>query len=94
MSLRNILAELGHLQPPTQIVTDNSTTTAFANKTMQMKRSKSWDMHLHWLRDRETREHFNVIWERGLDNRVDYFTKHHPTVHHRIQRKNYIRDKV
>ena len=94
VSLRNILKELGHEQPPTPIITDNSTTTGFVHKTMQMKRSKSWDMHLHWLRDREARNHFDVMWEKGLDNKVDYFTKHHPTVHHRAQRPNYIRDKV
>ena len=52
-----------------------------------MKCSKSWDMHLHWLGDRETRERFNDILKKGLDNRVDDFTKHHPTVYHRVQRK-------
>ena len=34
VSLRNILKELGHEQPPTPIITDNSTTTGFVHKTM------------------------------------------------------------
>ena len=57
-----------------------------------MKRSKSWDMNMHWLRGREEREHFRVQWKKGIDIAADYFTKHHPTVHHRGERKKYIRD--
>ena len=57
-----------------------------------MKRSKSWDMNMHWLRNREEREHFKVQWDKGTNNAVDYFTKHHPTVHHRSEQKKYIRD--
>ena len=92
VSLRNILIQLGHPQPPTTINTDNSTTVGFTNKTMQMKRSKSWDMNMHWLRNREERKHFKVQWAKGSNNAVDYFTKHHPTVHHRSERRKYIRD--
>ena len=48
----HLLQSIGHDQSsPTRIRTDNSTTMGFVNKNMQMKKSKLWDMKLHWLRD-------------------------------------------
>ena len=80
--------------PPTPIRTDNSTSAIYVNKNMQMRHSKAWDMQLHWLRDKENKEFFNVFWDRGPNNGADYFTKHHPIVHHRRIRmtRKYIRD--
>ena len=49
-------------------------------------------MNLHWLRDRENRKQFKVSWKKGSENGADYFTKHHPTVHHRKTRPKYVRD--
>jgi len=57
-----------------------------------MKKSKSWDMNLHWLRDKEVQKYFKIFWEKGSGNGGDYFTKHHPTIHHRTQRGRYVRD--
>ena len=86
---------MGHKQmAPTPIKTDNSTATGFVNNNMQMKKSKTWDMHLHWLRDKEKQNFFNVFWDKGSNQGADYFTKHHPTIHHRRIRDSfqYIRD--
>ena len=86
---------MGHKQhAPTPLKTDNSTAAGYVNNNMQMKRSKTWDMHLHFLRDREKQNFFKVFWEKGAANGADYFTKHHPTVHHRNirQSKQYVRD--
>jgi hypothetical protein len=94
--LRHILEQLGHKQfQPTPIKTDNSTSAGYVNKNMQMKKSKTWDMHLHWLRDKEKQKYFNVFWDKGSNNYADYFTKHHPIIHHRRIRneRTYIRDK-
>jgi len=38
IQIRRILTGLGHLQPPTTVVTDNSTATAFVNTTMKTKK--------------------------------------------------------
>ena len=57
-----------------------------------MKKSKSWDMRYHWLRDRETQGQFNIYWKPGEENNADYWTKHHPIIHHRNMRKKYIMD--
>ena len=83
---------MGHSQTPTPIQTDNSTSAGFTNLNMQLKKSKSWDMNLHWLWDRENQKQFKVYWKRGKNNGADYFTKFHTTVHHRKMRGRYIQD--
>ena len=96
LPIRHILTELGHPQlKPTPIKTDNSTAQGYVNKNMQMKRSKTWDMHLHWLRDKEKQKYFSVYWDKGSNNYSDYFTKHLPAIHHCYIRNTqmYIRDK-
>jgi hypothetical protein len=50
--LRVTLTELGHIQPPTPLRTDNSTAFGILNETMKQKRSKAMDMRYHWLTDR------------------------------------------
>ena len=80
--IRHILTQLGHKQPPTPLKTDNSTTAGFVNNNIHQKRSKSWDMKYHWLRDRQTQGQFNIYWDKGSNNHADYFTKHHPTKYH------------
>ena len=91
IAIRNLLQQMGHYQPSTIIRTDNSTTTGFANNNIQMKRSKSWDMNLHWLRDKEFLKQFKILWGKGEHNGADYFTKHHSIKHHRLTRSDYVR---
>eukprot|EP00957_Ditylum_brightwellii_P179828 13698700-Ditylum_brightwellii.AAC.1 len=57
---------------------------------MHIKRSKSWDMQWHWLREATTRKALEIFWDKVSRNDVDYFTKNHPPAHHRIKRKRYI----
>ena len=80
---------IGHPQPPTPIKTDNSTTAGCVNINIQQKRSKSWDMRFHWLRDKETHKKMHVYWGKGINNKASYYVKHHLTKHHlRIRRRN------
>ena len=64
---------------------------------MHQRKSKTWDMRYYWLRDNETKNNIKVYWKRGKDekdpNRADYHTKHHPTVHHRGVRSDYVLDR-
>ena len=46
-------AGLDHPQPLTPLKSDNSTTTGFVNNNMHQRRSKSWCMRHHWLRDKQ-----------------------------------------
>jgi hypothetical protein len=88
--IRIALEELGHVQPPTPLKTDNSTATAFVHSSMKQKRSKSWDMRYHWLRDRLLQKQLRIYWDKGSNNDADYFTKHHPPKYHLMMRSKYI----
>ena len=87
--LRICLEELGHPQPPTPIQTDNSTAAGIANESVKQKRSKAIDMRFYWIRDRVRQGQFLVYWKKGILKKADYFTKHHPTSHHRAIRSSY-----
>ena len=78
-----IIISMRHLQLPTPITIDTTTTTCFVHNNMVMKSSKSWDMILYWLRDKEVQTYFNIQREKGSTNKGDYFTKHHSIIHHR-----------
>ena len=90
IALRTLLREMGHPQLPTRIKTDNKTANSFVHASMRVKRSKSWDMRYHWLREAAVRAILNIYWDKGSNNDADYFTKHHPPAHHRLQRSRYI----
>jgi hypothetical protein len=77
------LTELGHTQPPTHIITDNSTAYDIMNKTIKQKRSKAMDMQYHWLADRVRQKQFDVFLRPGGENIADYHTKHHSAQHHK-----------
>ena len=80
--IRAALEEMGHPQPPTAIVVDNSTASGIANKTVKQRRSKAMDMRFCWVQDRTEQRQFQVHWRKGAQNLADYFTKHHPARYH------------
>jgi hypothetical protein len=84
--LRVTLTELGHIQPPTPLRTDNSTAFGILNETIKHKRSKAMDMRYHWLTDRVGQKQFYVYWRPGRENLGDYHTKHHSAQHHKDMR--------
>ena len=92
LPIHHLLIAMKHPQLPTPIATDNTTTTGFVHNNMITKRSKFLNMNLHWLRDKEVQKYINIHWKKGSGNGRDYFTKHHPTIHHRQQRSRYVRD--
>ena len=72
-----ILNCMGHPQKPTKIKTNNSTVNSFVHATTHMKRSKTWDMRYHWLREKITKKMLDIYWDKGSNNHADYFTKHY-----------------
>ena len=88
--LRRALAEMGHPQPPTTAVTDNSTAEGLINNSMTPKRAKTYDQRFNWLECREAQKQFNIIWRRGKDNRADYHSKTHPIHVYKDKRNNYV----
>jgi hypothetical protein len=87
---RIILEELGHKRPPTPIQTDNAMADAIINGKVQPRRTKAMDMRFHWLRDREWQQQFRIYWRPGKMNYADYWTKHHPELHHRNMPKEFL----
>jgi hypothetical protein len=81
--LRVTHTELGHIQPPTPLRTDNSTAFGILNKT---KKTKAMDMRYHWLTDRVRQKKIDVHWRPGHENLGDYHTKHHSAQHHKDMR--------
>jgi hypothetical protein len=80
------LTELGHIQPPTPLRTDNSTAFGILNETIKQKRSKVMDMRYHWLTDRVRQKQFDVYWRPGRENLGEYHTQHHAAQHHKYMR--------
>jgi hypothetical protein len=73
--LRNILSALHIPQPTTDVITDNAVAYGIATDTIKQKRSRSVDIHFHWLRDQVRLGRFAVHWEEGTKNLADYQTK-------------------
>jgi hypothetical protein len=84
--LRVTLTEVGHIQPPTPLRTDNSTAFGILNETKKQKRSKEMDIRYHWLTYRVRQKQFDVYWCPGRENLSDYHTKHHSAQHHKDMR--------
>jgi len=90
--IRTALEEMRHPQPPTPMVTDNSTAKGIATDSVKQKQSKAMDMRFYWIRDRVRQGQFHVYWNPGKRNKADYFTKHHPAKHHQAIRSAYLHD--
>ena len=90
IAIRQALEGLGHKQERTIVKTDNTTAEGFCKKTMREKKSKTWDMRYNWLRDEVVKKQFKIIWDKGVNNMGDYFTKDHPPTVHKEKRKDYI----
>ena len=90
--LRISLEEMGHPQPKTPAVTDNTTAHGLISKTMISKRAKSYDMRFNFLKCREAQQQFDLIWKRGGVNRADYQSKKHLTKNYIEKRSDYVVD--
>ena len=88
--LRTALEEMGHPQPPTPIMTDNTTANGIVNDTVKQRRSRAIDMRFYWLKDRCQQGHFQVYWRPREENYGDYHTRHHPVEHYKDMRKYYL----
>ena len=81
---------MGYSQGTTLVIIDNSTANSFVHSEMRVQRSKRRDMKFHWLRDWSAHKQFNILWDKGIRNMMDYFTKHHLPSHHKVKRHKYI----
>ena len=73
---------MGHAQPWTPIQTNNSTAHGVLTNIILPNALKAMNMRLHWLQCRNAQGQFRYYWRPGPSNKADYWTKHHPPVHH------------
>eukprot|EP00957_Ditylum_brightwellii_P024004 1809984-Ditylum_brightwellii.AAC.2 len=71
---------MGHPQPPTLVMTDNSAAGGILNKTVKQKRTQAIDMRTTLL----------SIGDPGTENFGDYHTKHHSAAHHKCMCQYYL----
>jgi hypothetical protein len=90
ISMRHMLEELGHPQPPTPMQTDNKTAHDLLTKEIMPKALKAMDMRFHWLRCCKAQGQSRYCWRPGTQNLADYFTKHHPASHHKANRPTFL----
>jgi hypothetical protein len=91
--IRVTLEEMGHTQPaPTPVTTNNITAQGLTLGTMTPKASKSNDQRFHWLKCRNAQRQFKYLWRKGILNRADYASKHHPARHHQNVHPFYVFD--
>eukprot|EP00957_Ditylum_brightwellii_P030880 2339864-Ditylum_brightwellii.AAC.1 len=65
---------MGHLQPPTIVITDNSTADGIVNGCANQHRTWAMDMRFYWRRERIKQGHYLVMWQPGDTNLADYLT--------------------
>ena len=49
--MRTALAEMGHLQPPTPVATDNTEADSIVNRAAKQNIYRAIDMRFYWVRD-------------------------------------------
>ena len=91
--LQQVLHEMGHVQPCTPVLTDNTTAEGVINNRIQPKCTQAMDMRFHCFRDQEVQGQFKFLWKPGKTNLIDYFTKHHPLAHHINVRSEFLEGK-
>eukprot|EP00957_Ditylum_brightwellii_P009398 710462-Ditylum_brightwellii.AAC.1 len=55
---RTALQEMGHPQPPTIVITDNSTAEGIVNNCVKQCRTCTMDMRFYWIRDCVKQGHY------------------------------------
>ena len=83
---------MGHLQGTTPIYVNKSTTFGITNNTIKRQRSRATNMRYFRIFEQVEAKQFKVLWEPGLENLADCFTKHHLDQHHRKVRPFYVHE--
>ena len=82
--LRTTLVVLGHHQPKTvtPLETDNTTAASIVHNNVRQHKSHAMDMRIYWICDSVKQGHYNVYWQPGKFNKMDYVKKNHPPSEH------------
>jgi hypothetical protein len=77
MILKSTLGDLGHPQPPIPVHCDNVTAVGIASNTIKRQRSCAMEMKYFWTCEKDAQKVFLFKWHPGMENLVDYQSKHH-----------------
>jgi hypothetical protein len=70
--IKTILEQLGHVQPPTPLQTDNAMADGVINGKVQPIQTKAMDIRFHWLHDQEWQRQFRIYWQPRKLNYANY----------------------
>jgi hypothetical protein len=93
MIFRQTLKDLGHPQPKTPVHCDNTTAVGIAGNTVKLQQSRSMEMQFFWVGDKVAQKMYDITWHPGMENLVDYQSKHHIGSHHTAVRPYYLHQK-
>ena len=72
------------------IATDNNPDHGLLHGKLTPKKTKCMNMRFHCLKDNIKTQNYQLQWEPGPTNLVDYFTKIHPPGHHKQKLPQYL----
>ncbi len=87
---RLMLKEIGHPQPKIPVHCDNATTVGIANNSIKQQRSCSMEMQFFWVEDKSAQGMYGISWHPGMENLIDYQSKHPLGSHHVNVRQWYL----
>jgi hypothetical protein len=70
--IRLVLKKLGHLQPPTPIHIDSTTTVGIVNNTIKRQWSQAIETGYFWLLDGKVQKLFHFYYQPGQENLGNY----------------------
>ena len=71
ITFRLSLEEMGHPQPKTPFTSENTSAVGLIKRTMIPKSAKSYDMRFNFLRCRQAKKQFDILWRKGTSNRAN-----------------------
>ena len=87
--IRVSLKETGHPQPPPPLQTDNKCACGLTDDNMEKWFSNIINMRSYWVRDHVCHGQPIIYLQKGANNLVDNFTKHHTPTHHQNTHNRY-----
>ena len=77
-----LIGTIGNPQPPTSLKMDIRTACVFVHKYLCQRKSKSWDMKFHRLKNREIQHLIRFFLDKGLYDDMDYLIEYHTANNH------------
>jgi len=94
ITIHKTLITLGHPQPPTPIITDNTVACGIVTNNYKPEKTRAANMRYQYLHDKLNEQLIDISWDPGHSNLADYFTKNFHPSHHRKLRNQYVLNSI